>query len=47
MTSVDSRKDAGGMGAGGPGEVRRGRAFALLTVAYFMTAVDLTIVNEP
>jgi MFS family permease len=25
--------------------VRRWRAFALLAVAYFMTAVDLTIVN--
>jgi len=45
VTSVNSRKEAGGMSAGGPGEVRRWRAFALLAVAYFMTAVDLTIVN--
>ena len=32
-------------GAAAPGEVRRWRAFSLLAVAYFMTIVDLTIVN--
>ena len=48
MTSVDPRTDTGGAAAAAsaaPGEVRRWRAFALLAAAYFMTAVDLTIVN--
>src|SRR5216684_3113265 len=45
MTSVDPRNDTGGGMAAAPGEVRRWRAFSLLAVAYFMTAVDLLIVN--
>ncbi len=45
MTSVDPRNDIGGGEAAAPGEVRRWRAFSLLAVAYFMTAVDLLIVN--
>ena len=45
MTSVDPRNDIGGAAATAPGEVRRWRAFSLLAVAYFMTAVDLLIVN--
>jgi hypothetical protein len=32
-------------GVGSQPELRRWRAFALLVVAYFMTIVDLTIVN--
>ena len=43
MTSVDPR-DHISTGAA-PSEVRRWRAFSLLAVAYFMTAVDLLIVN--
>ena len=45
MTSVNPRNDPGGQDAAAAGEVRRWRAFSLLAVAYFMTAVDLTIVN--
>src|SRR5467141_3363467 len=45
MTSLDRRTDARQEEAAVPGEVRRWRAFALLAVAYFMTIVDLTIVN--
>ena len=45
MTSLDPMNDIGGAEAAVPGEVRRWRAFALLAVAYFMTAVDLLIVN--
>jgi EmrB/QacA subfamily drug resistance transporter len=45
VTSLDPRNDIGGAEAAAPGEVRRWRAFALLAVAYFMTAVDLLIVN--
>ena len=44
MTSVGHRNDIGKVAAP-PGEVRRWRAFSLLAVAYFMTAVDLLIVN--
>jgi MFS family permease len=45
VTSVDPRRDIGGMEAAAPGEVRRWRAFSLLAVAYFMTAVDMLVVN--
>ena len=45
MTSVDPRNDIGSGEAAAPGEVRRWWAFSLLAVAYFMTAVDLLIVN--
>src|ERR1700685_3638701 len=45
MTSVDPRNDIGAAEAAAPGEVRRWRAFSLLAVAYFMTAVDLLVVN--
>jgi EmrB/QacA subfamily drug resistance transporter len=45
VTSVDTWNDIGGGAPAAPGEVRRWRAFALLAVAYFMTAVDLLIVN--
>src|SRR5271156_6528373 len=45
MTSVDPSNDIGGGPPAAPGEVRRWRAFSLLAVAYFMTAVDLLIVN--
>jgi len=45
MTSLDRRNDASSAEAAIPGEVRRWRAFSLLAVAYFMTIVDLTIVN--
>jgi EmrB/QacA subfamily drug resistance transporter len=45
MTSVGPRNDIGGGQATAPGEVRRWRAFSLLAVAYFMTAVDLLVVN--
>jgi len=45
VTSVDPRTDTGGAAAAAPGEVRRWRAFSLLAVAYFMTAVDMLIVN--
>lgn len=45
MTSVDPRNDIRSKAPAAPGAVRRWRAFALLAVAYFMTAVDLLIVN--
>src|SRR5438128_3282102 len=45
MTSLDRRNDVSHEEAAVPGEVRRWRAFALLAVAFFMTVVDLTIVN--
>src|SRR6266851_6616158 len=45
MTSPDRRNDVSHEEAAVPGEVRRWRAFALLAVAFFMTVVDLTIVN--
>src|SRR5246500_5155947 len=45
MTSVDPRNETGGGMAAAPGEARRWRAFSLLAVAYFMTAVDMLIVN--
>src|SRR5215469_17788975 len=45
MTALDHRDDARQEEAAAPGEVRRWRAFALLAVAYFMTIIDLTIVN--
>ncbi|KUN73155.1 hypothetical protein AQJ46_08010 [Streptomyces canus] len=45
MTSVDPRNDIRGRVTAAPGDVRRWRAFALLAVACFMTAVDLLIVN--
>src|SRR5579864_4055422 len=45
MTALDRRNDIGSAEAAAPGEVRRWRAFSLLAVAYFMTAVDMLIVN--
>jgi EmrB/QacA subfamily drug resistance transporter len=45
MTSVVPGNDVGDGQAAPPGEVRRWQAFSLLAVAYFMTAVDLLIVN--
>jgi EmrB/QacA subfamily drug resistance transporter len=45
MTSLDHRDDVSHEEAPVPGEVRRWRAFWLLAVAFFMTVVDLTIVN--
>ena len=45
MTSLDRRNDVSQQEAAVPGEVRRWRAFSLLAVSYFMTVVDLTIVN--
>jgi EmrB/QacA subfamily drug resistance transporter len=45
VTSVDPRNDISGGQAAAPGGVRRWRAFSLLAVACFMTAVDLLIVN--
>jgi len=45
MTSVDPKIDISGRQAPAPGEPHRWRAFSLLAVAYFMTAVDLLIVN--
>ena len=43
MTSIDN--PTVGPGSGAPESARRWRAFALLAVAFFMTIVDLTIVN--
>jgi hypothetical protein len=43
VTSVERSNDIST--AAVPSEVRRWRAFSLLAVAYFMTAVDLLIVN--
>ncbi len=45
MTSLDRQEHLGGKGAALPAGAHRWRAFSLLAVAYFMTAVDLTIVN--
>src|SRR6202161_4798246 len=45
MTSVDPRNDVGAATAAPPGQAVRWRAFSLLAVAYFMTAVDLLGVN--
>ena len=45
MTSVDPRNDIGAATAAPPVEARRWRAFSLLAVAYFMTAVDMLVVN--
>jgi MFS family permease len=45
MTTFGRRNDVSDRGPAPPGEVRRWRAFALLAVAFFMTNVDLTIVN--
>jgi EmrB/QacA subfamily drug resistance transporter len=51
VTSVDPRTGTGGAASAAaaagaaPGEVRRWRAFSLLAVAYFMTAVDMLVVN--
>ena len=45
MTIFDRRNAVSDRGSAPPGEVRRWRAFTLLAVAYFMTAVDLLIVN--
>src|ERR1700678_1192124 len=45
MTSVDPRNDVGAATAAPPGQAGRWRAFSLLAVAYFMTAVDLLVVN--
>jgi EmrB/QacA subfamily drug resistance transporter len=45
VTTVDPRNDIGRGEPAAPGEVRRWRAFSLLAVAYFMTAVDMLIVN--
>ena len=45
MSSVEPRNDIGGGEAVATGEVRRWRAFSLLAMACFMTAVDLLIVN--
>ena len=45
MTSLDRRDDVSHEEAPVPGEVRRWRAFSLLAASFFMTVVDLTIVN--
>jgi EmrB/QacA subfamily drug resistance transporter len=45
VTTVDRNNDISGGDAAAPGEVRRWRAFSLLAVACFMTAVDMLIVN--
>src|SRR5215831_10610334 len=45
MTSLDRREKVSGGGTAIPGAVRPWRAFSLLAVAYFMTIIDLTIVN--
>jgi EmrB/QacA subfamily drug resistance transporter len=45
MTSVQPRNDVGGELAPSPGEAHRWRAFSLLAVACFMTAVDMLVVN--
>jgi len=45
LTSLDRRDHVSRGEAAIPGEVRRWRAFSLLAVSYFMTVVDLTIVN--
>ena len=45
MTSVEPRNDIGSREAAASAAPHRWRAFSLLAVAYFMTAVDLLIVN--
>ncbi|MFF4136585.1 MFS transporter [Streptomyces mirabilis] len=45
VTAVDPSNDIGGGLGAAFGQVRRWRAFSLLAVAYFMTAVDMLIVN--
>src|SRR5947207_3989743 len=45
VTSLDRTDAIGGRKAAAPGGAHRWRAFSLLAVAYFMTIVDLTIVN--
>jgi EmrB/QacA subfamily drug resistance transporter len=45
MTTLDRADNASDEEAAAAGEVRRWRAFSLLAVSYFMTVVDLTIVN--
>ena len=45
MTIFDCRNAVSDRGPAPPGEVRSWRAFTLLAVAFFMTVVDLTIVN--
>src|SRR5580693_8905401 len=45
MTTFDRRNAVSDRGPAPPGELRRWRAFALLAVAFFMTVIDLTIVN--
>jgi EmrB/QacA subfamily drug resistance transporter len=45
MTSLDRRTNVRHREGTAPGTVRRWRAFSLLAVAFFMTVVDLTIVN--
>ena len=45
MTSLDRRDNVSREEAAIPGGVRRWRAFWLLAVAFFMTVIDLTIVN--
>jgi EmrB/QacA subfamily drug resistance transporter len=45
MTSLDRIDNVSDGEMPIPGEVRRWRAFSLLAVAYFMTVIDLTIVN--
>jgi EmrB/QacA subfamily drug resistance transporter len=45
VTPQETRTDTGGGTAAVPGEAHRWRAFSLLAVACFMTAVDMLIVN--
>jgi MFS family permease len=45
VTSLDRKDNISDGETAIPGEVRRWRAFSLLAVAYFMTIIDLTIVN--
>jgi EmrB/QacA subfamily drug resistance transporter len=45
VTEVDPSSDFGGGKAAPSSQVHRWRAFSLLAVAYFMTAVDMLIVN--
>ena len=45
MTSLKHTNDVSDQGTAVPGGVRRWRAFSLLAVAFFMTIMDLTIVN--
>ena len=45
MTSLDRTDNVSRGEAAIPGEARRWQAFSLLAVAFFMTVIDLTIVN--